>query len=120
MWHKRDGMQKGKVVEGMEHGRAQRSNEMHEGQDREWGAVEMVGVAGSMGCRNKGTPQDKDVDRAVMGTLDLGNDGDLMGARPAWLCATPALSLPAAGALSRSAHGATPLGPPAAPALLPS
>lgn len=113
-------MQEGKVAEGMEHGMAQRSNGMHEGQDREWGAVEMVGVAGSMGCRKKGTPQDKDVDRTVMGTPDLSNGGDLMGAWPAWLCATPALSLPAAGVLSRPAHGAAPLGPPAAPALLPS
>lgn len=113
MGHRKDGMQEGKVAGRMEHGMARRSNGMHKGQDREWDAVEM-------GCRQNGTPQDKDVGRAVMGTWDLGNGGGLMGAWPAWPCATPALSLPAAGALSRPAHGAAPLGSPAAPALLPS
>lgn len=90
-------MQEGKVAGGMGHGMTQRSNGMHEGQDRKWGAVEVVGVTGSMGCRQNGA---QDMGRAVMDTWDMGNGGDLMGAWPAWLCATPALSLPAAGALS--------------------
>lgn len=69
----------------------QMSNGMHKGQDREWDAVEMGCVAGSLGCRQNGTPQDKDMGRAVMGPWDLGNGGDLMGAWSAWLCVTPAL-----------------------------
>lgn len=58
---------------------------MHEGQDREWAAVEMAGVAGSMGCRGKGTPQDKDMGRAVMGTWDLMGHGQ-HGSEPPLPC----------------------------------